>query len=111
MEIMYHRKTGMRYEVHGFDVDHGTALCYDTNQAARCNGQGWIKIPTKFLIPEAYANKITGEFMSKTERADIKHHLKLVEAIWECEDGSQFDHAHIDDAIEHQRKLMQNDLS
>lgn len=106
METMYYKKTGRKYEVYGFDVEHGMALCFDPNAPATGKGNGWVKVATKSLIPEAYTNKADFSFMSKTERAEIKHHLKLVDAIWECEDGTRYTHAAIDDAIEHQRQLM-----
>lgn len=106
MEIMYSRKCGKRYEVYGFDVEHNMALCFDPELASRSNGQGWCKILHKILVPEAYADKITGQFMSKTERNAIKHNLKLVSATWECSDGKQFDHSQIDEAIEYQKSLM-----
>ena len=107
MEIMYDKKSKRRYEVYGFDVDHGVALCFDANIPGSGKGCGWVKVAMKSLIPEAYTNKQDMSFMSKTERADIKHHLKIVDAIWECEDGKRYTHAALDDAIEHQRKLMQ----
>ncbi len=103
---MYDKKNNRKYEVYGFDVEHGMALCFDANIPATSKGSGWVKIATKSLIPEAYTNKANASFMSKTERADIKHHLKLVDAIWECEDGVKYTHAALDDAIEHQRQLM-----
>ena len=109
MEIMYEKKGGHRYEVYGFDVDHGMALCFDPNIPGAGKGSGWVKVAIKSLIPEEYTNKSNTSFMSKTERADIKHRLKLVDAIWECEDGKQYTHAALDDAIEHQRKLMCNE--
>lgn len=107
MEIMYMRKTGRRVEVYGFDVDHGNALYYDPNVAATNGGNGWQKVPYKQLIPEAYVNKKNSTFMSKTERNEVKARLKLVDAIWECEDGTKYTHAAIEDAIDHQRKLME----
>ena len=107
MEIMYHRKNGKRYEVYQyiFVDNHSYALCYDTDQAGQC-GQGWCRMRLKDLVPEAHANPITGQFMSTTERNKVKRHLKLVAATWQAEDGTQFDHEHIEDAIEYQRQLM-----
>lgn len=106
MEIMYDRKTGRRYEVYGIDVDHKTALCYDSSQATRQNGAGWTKISIKPLIPEAYFDKVSCTYMSKTERNEIKSNLKLVDAIWECTDGTRFTHEAIEHAIDHQRQLL-----
>ena len=107
MDIMYHRKTGERIEVYGFDVDHAVALYYDPKIAKGNGGNGWQKIQTKLLIPADYFNK--GSFVSKTERNAIKSKLKLIDAIWECEDGTRYDHASLEDAIEHQRELMKED--
>lgn len=108
MEIMYHRKTGKRYEVHSFDVEHDVALCFDPDQAAHSNGQGWCKVSIKRLVPEAYANKVTGEFISKTERNKIKQELTMVAATFQCTDGTLFDVSQMDEAIEHQKKLMED---
>lgn len=109
MEVMYNRKTGDRLEVFGFDVDHSVALYYSPALAATNGGNGWQKIQCKLLIPEAYADKSNGSFMSKTERNDVKSHLKLVDAVWQCTDGLCYTHKAIDEAIEHQRQLMKED--
>jgi len=109
MEVMYHRKTGQRFEVYAFDADHNAALYYDPCLASNNGGNGWQKIQTKFLIPEAYTNHVDGSFMSKTERNDVKSHLKLVDAIWECTDGTQYAHSQLDYAINHQRNLLKEE--
>ena len=106
MEIMYDKKSNRKYEVYGFDVEHGVALCFDANIPGTKRGSGWIKVQTKSLIPEEYVNKTNGSFMSKTERSEIKHHLRLIDAIWECEDGKRYTHQELDEAIEHQRQLL-----
>lgn len=110
MEIMYHRKNGKRYEVYQYIMvdNHSYALCYDTAQAGQC-GQGWCKMRLKDLVPEAHANPVTGQFMSTTERNKIKRNIKLIAATWECTDGTTYDHSHIEDAIEHQRILMNSE--
>lgn len=109
MEIMYHRKNGKRYEVYDYITEgHTYAICYDTDQAGRC-GQGWCKMRLKDLVPEAHANKTTGQFESKTERNKIKSKLTLVAATWRCTDGTLFDHSMIDDAIEYQKRLMESE--
>lgn len=110
MDIMYHRKNGKRYEVYQYVIDNGhvCGICYDTEQAGRQCGQGWSAVRLKDLIPEAHANKITGQFMSTTERNKIKNQLTMTDAIWKCTDGLLYDHAHLEDAIEHQRQLGEN---
>ena len=109
MEVMYHRKNGKRYEVYHYitDGNHVVAVCFDTDQAGRCNGAGWCRMRLKDLVPEAHANTLTGEFQSNTERAKIKHQLKLVDAIWECTDGCRYEHSAIEEAMEHQKMLME----
>ena len=109
MEVMYHRKNGKRYEVYHYLTDNGhtVAMCFDTEQAGRCNGAGWCKVRLKDLVPEAHANKTTGEFQSNTERAKIKRQLKLVHATWACTDGRLYDHSAIEEAMEHQKMLME----
>lgn len=106
MDIMYVRKTGKRYEVYGYDPLTKQAICYDPSQASTNGGNGWTRVLMKTLIPEAYVNKANFSFQSKTERNEVKRHLKLVAATWQAEDGTQFDHEHIEDAIEYQRQLM-----
>lgn len=106
---MYHRKNGKRYEVYEYRTEgaHTVAVCFDTEQAGRNNGAGWCRVRLRDLVPEAHANKATGEFQSNTERAKIKHQLKLVYAIWECTDGRRYDHSAIEEAMEHQKILME----
>ena len=108
MEVMYHRKNGKRYEVYQYVMidKHSYALCYDTDQAGQC-GQGWCRMRLKDLVPEAHANPVTGQFISATERNKIKRNLKLVAATWQCTDGLRYDHANLEDAIAHQKSLME----
>lgn len=102
MEVMYSRKAGKRYEVYGFD--DGMAVCFDPELAARSHS-GWCKIKYKDLIPEVYADN--GKFMSKTERNNIKHKLRLLYAEWACTDGMTY--TSVNDAIEHQKSLMEDE--
>ena len=108
MEVMFHRKNGKRYEVYDYitEANRIHVICYDTDQAGQC-GQGWCRMRLKDLIPEAHANKFTGKFESNTARSAIKKKLQLVSATWKCTDGRLFDHSMIDEAIEHQRRLME----
>ena len=106
MDVMYNKKTGERVEVFAIDVDHNTAMFFNTSLAAKNGGNGWQKAPMKQLIPEAYYEPKSGTYISKTERNEVKSRLHLVDAIWECEDGVRFTHKDIDSAIEHQRSIM-----
>lgn len=113
MDIMYNRKNGKRYEVYHYFPgagDHMIAVCYDTEQAGSC-GQGWCRMRLKDLVPEAHANKFTGQYMSNTKRNAVKRQLKLSDAVWTCTDGITYDHRHLDDAIEHQRQIMESGRS
>lgn len=105
MDIMYMKGSQKPLEVYGFDVEHGTALCFDPSIPASNKGSGWLKIQTKQLIPEKYVNKTDATFMSQTERNQIKRQLRIVNATWECTDGQTYDHEHIEQAIAHQREI------
>ena len=107
MDLMFNRKSKAQVEVYAIDVDHGIAMFYDSQLASKNNGNGWQKCPMKQLIPIDYVHE--GEYMSKTERNNVKSHLKLVDAVWQCEDGLCFTHSNIEKAIEHQRELMKED--
>ena len=108
MDIMYNKKLNTQVEVYAFDVDHGVALFYDPRIARGNGGNGWQKCPIKQIVPVEYVTS-NGEYISKTERNKVKSRLKLVDAIWECEDGKRFNHQNIEDAIEYQRELMKED--
>lgn len=111
MEIMYNRKNGVRYEVYGIDVDHGVAMCYNSSLAHKSNGNGWEKVQMKLLIPEDFYDGANKKYVSKTERNEVKSHLKLVDAVWETTDGQRYTHAGLDTAIDHQRKLLAADAA
>lgn len=109
MDVMYHRKNGKRYEVYDYVTTdkHTFAVCFDIEQAGRCNGAGWCRMRLRDLVPEAHVNKVSYEFMSNTTRAKIKHELKLISAEWQCTDGTVYTHDKIEDAIAHQKQLME----
>lgn len=99
---MYDKKSTNVVEAVDFYSD-GSVLVFDPNLADRQNGNGWITIARKRLIPIDYAEKyITG--MSKTEKNKIKERLALVEATWATSDGNLYHN--IDTAIEHEKNLM-----
>ena len=106
MEIMYDKKNHRTIEVYSFDIDHNTALIYDSSIRAKGAGTGWVKIPMKNILPLSYVDLPSGEYCSKTEQARIKHELALVDAIWECTDGERYTHADLQKAMSHQRDLM-----
>lgn len=94
MEIMYGRKSGKRYEIYGVDLENNMALGYDTTNSKFT----WCKISIASLIPETY-------YISDIE---IKQHLKLVDAMWMTSDGCMYDNKHLNNAIKHQRELVNN---
>ena len=106
MEVMYHRKSGERLEVYKIDVEHSVAIAYSMNMAGKQNGSGWTKVPIKYLIPAEHYSTEAKSFTSKSKLNKIKSRMKLVDAVWECEDGKRYTHDKINEAIEHQRTLM-----
>ena len=104
MITMFNKKTNSNVEVYAFSIDNSMALCYNPSQAANNNGNGWQKCSVKYLIPLDYVSH--GEYISKTERNNVKSRLKIVDAVWQCTDGLCFSHREIEKAIDHQRELM-----
>ena len=107
MDLMFNRKTNSQVEVYAIDVDHNTAMFYDSKLASTNGGNGWQKCPMKWLIPLEYVNN--GEYVSKTERNSVKSKLQLVDAVWQCTDGLCFTHKNLEGAIAHQRDLMKEE--
>ena len=104
---MYDKKSTNVVEAVDFYSD-GTVLIYDPYLGAKQNGNGWYTVKRNRLIPADYAEMfITG--MSKTEKNKIKQRLTLVSASWETTDGKVFDH--LDNAIEHEKKLIESENS
>lgn len=104
MDKVYYKKQHRVVEMYGIDVDHGVAMVFDSMQASKNGGNGWVKIPIKHLIPVEYVDESTGGYMSKSERNSIKQHIHMVEAKWECEDGMTYNN--LEDAIAHQKELL-----
>lgn len=107
MDVMYLRKSGQRVLVFAYDVERGLATIFDPGMAASTpnNGGGWKKVKQSELIPEEYYSKPSNCFQSKTEKNKYKSRLQLVTATWRCSDGSEYDHADLEDAISHEREL------
>ncbi len=104
---MYDKKSTNVVEAVDFYSD-GTVLVYDPNLGAKQNGNGWVTVKRNRLIPADYAEMfISG--MSKTEKNKIKQRLTLVSASWETTDGKVFDH--LDNAVEHEKELIESENS
>lgn len=102
---MYDKKSTNVVEAVDFYSD-GTVLVYDPNLGARQNGNGWITINRKRLIPADYAEMfISG--MSKTEKNKIKDRLTLYYAEWMTSDGEVY--KDIDLALNHEKQLMESE--
>lgn len=102
---MWNRDSGRNVDVYSIDYEKKIAYCFDPYLCQQQNGNGWQSIKLGKLVPYPYAEDYkTG--MSKTTRNKIKSFLTLTNAIWTCTDGMDFDHAHIEDAIQHQAELL-----
>lgn len=108
MTIMWHKGYQQDVEVYSFDMANGnkTALCYVPTLAGQQSGNGWITCKVTYLIPYPHAESYKNG-QSKTERNKIKSMLTLSYAEWTCTDGTVYDHDHLDDAIAHQKILIE----
>ena len=105
MEKMWYRDKAQDVEVYHIDPEKKVALCFSASICQQQNGNGWFTVKLGKLVPYPYAEDYkTG--MSKTQRNKIKSMLTLTYAEWTCTDGAIYDHAHIEDAIQHQAQLM-----
>ena len=102
---MWDKQTGHDVEVFHFFED-GRILVYDNALAAKQCGNGWQMRKCSKLIPYPDADVFKAGAQSKTEYNKAKSRLKLLDAEWQTEDGEVFDHAHLNDAVEHQLALM-----
>lgn len=82
------------------------AVCFIPVLAGQQNGQGWMRVKMSNLIPYPHA-EIYKTGMSKTEKNKIKSMLTLSYAEWTCTDGKVYDHQHLEDAIQHQKELVE----
>ena len=51
METMYNRKTTEIVDVYKIDITHKHALCFNSRQAMKQNGNGWQVIAINHLVP------------------------------------------------------------
>ena len=87
MERMYYKKHNCMVDVFSvFQENHIMALIYSPSAAGNNNGNGWMKVRAKELIPEQYFDGNSG-FISKSYRTRIKDRLTLVNATWMASDG------------------------
>ena len=99
MEKMYFKKHNCLVHVYEFYSDkHLMAIIW--TPGGTDNGSGWMRVRAKDLIPMEYFDGASG-FQSKTYKNRIKERLKLVNATWECTDGTQFDN--VNQAIEYEK--------
>ena len=105
MEVMYSR-SGKRYEVYAIDIVNNKAKCFDTDLAKKSGGNGWVDVKLSKLIPEKYYNVEMDRYMSMNERRTAKDHLTLIDATWQCDDGTKYPHSMIEQAISHQAELL-----
>lgn len=105
MEKMWYKDKSIDVDVYYIDYEKKIATCFSPLIYQQQNGNGWFTTKLSKLIPYPYAETYkTG--MSKTEHNKIKSMLTLTWAEWTCTDGSVYDHAHLEDAIQHQAKLI-----
>lgn len=107
MERMYYKKHNCMVDVFSaFQENHIMALIYSPSAAGNNNGNGWMKVRAKELIPEQYFDGNSG-FISKSYRTRIKDRLTLVNATWMASDGKCFDDAK--EAFEYEENIYKNE--
>ena len=108
MEKMWYKDKAQDVNVYHIDYEKKIATCFSAATCQQQNGNGWFTVKLGKLVPYPYAEDYkTG--MSKTERNKIKSMLTLTYAEWTCTDGSVYDHAHLEDAIQHQAQLIEEE--
>lgn len=107
-EKMFFKRQNCIVDVYHY-YENGTVLIYSSVSAGSTQGQnGWEKVKIGQLVPlEYYEQYLKNGFMSKTEKNKIKSKLKLHSAEWETEDGLLYND--IDEAIQHQKELMEKE--
>lgn len=107
MERMYYKKHNCIVDVYGvFQEEHMMAIIYSPSTAGNQNGNGWMKVRAKELIPEQYFDVSSG-FISKSYRTRIKDRITLTSATWMTSDGKYFDN--MDQAFSHEELLYSNE--
>jgi hypothetical protein len=89
--------------VYNFSEDMNTAIIWSSSQAARNNGNGWIKRARKYIIPYPYAENFKKGITSKTQLNKIKAKIKIQYAIYETTDGATW--TDWNKAVEHQKEI------
>lgn len=86
---MWYKNHSCIVTVYNFNID-GSVLIYSPSLAGKQNGNGWIKVKLKELIPLEYYNEHSNNFQSKTVANRMKARLTLTSAVWTCTDGTKF---------------------
>lgn len=102
----------MYYKGHGCVVEvaqifeNKKAMIYSPLLAARQQGNGWVKVSLKDLMPEEVYKEyyFDGKYVSKTERNKLKERLTLTKAVWTCTDGTDFEDCN--EAIAHEKAIV-----
>ena len=74
----------------------------------KSKGNGWEKLKLTQLIPIDMPLE-NNEVISQTEKNKAKKRMKILYATWLTSDGSEWDHADIEEAIEHEIELMRRE--
>ena len=107
MEKMYYKKHNCMVEVYNIICEnHLMALIYSPATAGGQNGNGWMKVRAKDLIPEQYFDGAAG-FISKSYKTRIKDRIKIVKSTLMTSDGEIFES--MDEAFAHEETLYNNE--
>lgn len=105
MEKMYFKKHNCLVHVYSIYQDkHLMALIWTPGDTQ--NGSGWMKVRAKELLSMEYYNGSSG-FESKSYRNRVKQRLTLINATWECTDGTQFDN--VREAIDYEKVIYEHE--
>ena len=102
---MWNKLTNSDVDVYEMNVNDKNCLIYNPQLAGQQNGNGWIVVARKNLIPYPYAEIYKIPNMTKTKYNKAKSHLELVNAEWAATDGYIFTHSNLEKAIMYQMKL------
>ena len=107
-ELMRVRKTAEIVRMYSLDMSRKMALCWNERLYQSQNGNGWIEIPYKNLVPMEYeANP--KDYVSKTQKGKAKKRLKLIDATWQTSNGTLYPHSALDIAIEEELEIMEKE--